>query len=93
LEQIFSKTFELIRIIATIPMISAETERSFSTLKKIITFLRNRLAEERLTTLAMLLIEKKLVNQISNFNEEVIKVFMKKKDRRIDLEYKNITTI
>jgi len=40
----------------------------------------------------MLSIEKKMVNQISNFNEEVIKVFMKKKDRRIDLEFKNITT-
>jgi len=36
---------------------------------------------------------KKMVNQISNFNEEVIKVFMKKKDRRIDLEFKNITTV
>lgn len=93
LEQIFSETFKLIRIIATIPMTSAEAERSFSTLKRIKTFLRNSMAEERLTALAMLSIEKKMVNQISNFNEEVIKVFMKKKDRRIDLEFKNITTV
>ncbi|XP_060855369.1 uncharacterized protein LOC132933049 [Metopolophium dirhodum] len=93
LEQIFSETFKLIRIIATIPMTSAEAERSFSTLKRIKTFLRNSMAEERLTALAMLSIEKKMVKQISNFNEEVIKVFMKKKDRRIDLEFKNITTI
>uniref|UniRef100_A0A2S2Q3Q9 Zinc finger MYM-type protein 1 n=1 Tax=Sipha flava TaxID=143950 RepID=A0A2S2Q3Q9_9HEMI len=93
LEQIFSETFKLIRIIATIPMTSAEAERSFSTLKRIKTFLRNSMAEERLTALAMLSIEKKIVNQISNFNEEVIKVFMKKKDRRIDLEFKNITTV
>lgn len=50
------------------------------------------MAEERLTALAMLSIEKKMVNQI-NFNEEVIKKFMKKKDRRIDLEFKNITTV
>ncbi|XP_025412523.1 uncharacterized protein LOC112684990, partial [Sipha flava] len=92
LEQIFSETFKLIRIIATIPMTSAEAERSFSTLKRIKTFLRNSMAEERLTALAMLSIEKKMVNQISNFNEEFIKVFMKKKDRRIDLEFKNITT-
>jgi len=93
LEQIFSETFKLIRIIATIPMTSAEAERSFSTLKRIKTFLRNSMAEERLTALAMLSIEKKMVNQIPNFNEEVIKVFMKKKDRRIDLEFKNITTV
>jgi len=46
LEQIFSETFKLIRIIATIPMTSAEAERSFSTLKRIKTFLRNSMAEE-----------------------------------------------
>lgn len=39
----------------------------------------------------MLSIEKKMVNQMPNFNEEVIKVFMEKKDIRIDLEFKNIT--
>ena len=72
-------------------MISAEAERSFSTLKRIKTFLRNTMAEERLTALAMLSIEKKMVNQIPNLNEEVIKVFMKRNDRRIDLEFKNIT--
>jgi hypothetical protein len=49
LEEIFSETFKLIRIIATIPMTSAEAERSFSTLKRIKTFLRNSMAEERLT--------------------------------------------
>jgi hypothetical protein len=72
-------------------MTSTEAEKSFSTLKRIKTFLRNNMAEELLTALAMLSIKKKMVNQISNFNEEVIKVFMKKIDRRIDLEYKNIT--
>ncbi|VVC46294.1 HAT, C-terminal dimerisation domain [Cinara cedri] len=91
LEQIFSETFKLIRIIATIPMTTAEAERSFSTLKRIKTFLRNTTAEERLTALTMLSIEQKMVNQIPNFNEEVITVFMKKKDRRIDLEFKNIS--
>jgi len=73
-------------------MTSAEAERSFSTLKRIKIFLRNSMAEERLTALAMLSTEKKMVNQISNFNEEVIKLYMKKKDSRIDAEFKNITT-
>lgn len=49
------------------------------------------MTEERLNALPMLSIEKKMVNHITNFNEEVIKVFMKKKDRRIDLKFKNIT--
>lgn len=37
------------------------------------------MADERLNTLAMLSIEKKMVNRITNFNEKVIKVYMKKK--------------
>jgi len=70
LEQIFSEAFKLIRIIAPpIPMTSTETERSFSTLKRIKTFLRNTMIEERCYQL-----EK--VNQITNFNEEVIKLFV-----------------
>jgi len=48
------------------------------------------MAQEQLTVLAMLYIEMKMVNQIPNFSEEVIKLFMKKKDVRIDLEFKNI---
>lgn len=69
-------------------MTSAEAERLFSTFKRIKTFLRNSMAEERLIALAKLLIEKKMVNQIPNFSEEVIKVFTKKKYRRIDLKFK-----
>lgn len=90
LEKIFSETFKLIRIIVTIPMTSTESERSFLTLKKIKTFLQNTMEEDQLNALAMLSIEKKMVNQINNFNEEVIKEFMKKNDRQIDLEFKNM---
>lgn len=56
-------------------MTSAEAERSFSTLKRIKTFLRNTMTEERLNALA---IEKSMVNKISNFNEQVLKEFIKK---------------
>lgn len=90
LEQLFSETFKLIRIIVTIPMTSTESERSFSTLKKIKTFLKNTMEEDQLNALAMLSIEKKMVNQINNFNEEVIIEFMKKNERQIDLEFKNM---
>jgi hypothetical protein len=72
-------------------MTSVEAERSFSTLKRIKTFLRNTMVEERLNALAMLSIEKSMINEMSNFNEEVIKVFIQKKDRRIDLIFKNVT--
>jgi hypothetical protein len=88
---VFSESYKLILIIATIPMTSAEAERSFSTLKRIKTFLRSTMVEERLNPLAMLSIEKSMINELSNFNEEVIKVFTQKKDICIDLVFKHVT--
>ena len=41
--------------------------------------------EDRLNALAMLSIEKGMIRDESNFNEEVINVFASKKDRRIKL--------
>lgn len=91
LQRVFSELYKHILIIATIPMTSPEAKRSFSTLKSFKTFLRNTMVEERLNALAMLSIEKNMINKIANFNEEVIKVFIQKKDRRIDLVFKNVT--
>jgi len=90
---IFSESYKLLKIISTIPMTTAEAERSFSTLKRIKTFLRNSMTEDRLTALAMLSIEKRMINNIPNFNEEVINRFAEKKERRIDLTYKYVPEI
>lgn len=49
-------------------MSSSEAERCFSALKRIKTFLMG----ERLTALAMLLIESKLVSEINDFTSKVI---------------------
>jgi len=87
---IFFESYKLLKIISTIPMITAEAERSFSTLKRVQTFLRNSMTEDPITALAMTLIKKQMINNISNFNEEVINRFTEKKDRRIDLIYKHI---
>ncbi|GBM34208.1 hypothetical protein AVEN_60556-1 [Araneus ventricosus] len=53
----FSETYKLLKIIVTIPMTTAEAERCFSTLKRIKTFLRSTMSEDRLSALAMLSIE------------------------------------
>jgi len=90
---IFSECYKLLKIISTIPMTTTEAKRSFSTLKRIKTFLRNSMMEDRLTALAMLSIEKQMINNIQNFNEEVINRFAEKKDRKIDLTYKYVHEI
>ncbi|XP_051803138.1 uncharacterized protein LOC127533632 [Acanthochromis polyacanthus] len=58
LEVVFSETVNLLRILITTPMTTAEAERCFSTLKRVKTFLRNSMTQKRLNALAMLSMEK-----------------------------------
>lgn len=88
IEETFSECFKLLEILITIPMTTAEAERSFSTLKRIKTFLRNTMTQERLTALAMLSIEKDLVMSIPDFNQRVIDRFAQQKERRMEFLFK-----
>uniref|UniRef100_A0A1A8CP78 Si:ch211-240b21.2 n=1 Tax=Nothobranchius kadleci TaxID=1051664 RepID=A0A1A8CP78_NOTKA len=69
-------------------MTTAEAERCFSTLKRIKTFLRNSMGQERLNALAMLSIERELVWSMPDFNEKVIDHFAALKDRQAKFHYK-----
>lgn len=84
----FPEIVKVLKILVTIPMTTSETERCFSTLKLIKTFLRNSMDEDRLTALAMLSIEKAMVQEIDNFNDKVIGKFISKKNRRMDFHFK-----
>lgn len=84
----FEETVKLLKIISTIPMSTSEAERCFSTLKRIKTFLRNTMEQDRLSSLAMLSIERNLVMEISDFNNKVIERFVQIKDRRLDFTFK-----
>ncbi|GBN71107.1 hypothetical protein AVEN_228774-1 [Araneus ventricosus] len=87
LQTTFSETYKLLLIIVTIPMTTAEAERCFSTLKRVKTFLRSTMSKDRLSALALLSIEKRTINDIPKFNENVIDLFASKKGRRVDLIY------
>ena len=84
----FCEITKLLNIIITTPMTTAESERCFSTLKRIKTFLRTTMGNDRLSALAMLSIESQLVDQMKNFNEKVIDHFATSKIRRMDFIYK-----
>ena len=79
---------KLLKIMVTIPMSTSEAERCFSTLKRIKTFLRNTMTQDRLSALAMLSIEKQLVRKMQDFNQRVIDKFAAQKNRRMDFIYK-----
>lgn len=84
----FSEVLKLLRIAVTFPMTTSEPERCFSSLKRIKTYLRSTMSEERLTALGMLSMERNMVKSIPNFNQKVIEKFATYKSRRMELIYK-----
>lgn len=84
LERTFNESVKLLKVLVTIPMTTSEAERCFSTLKRVKTFLRSTMGEDRLTALAMLSIEKQVISDMCDFNERVIDRFAQRKERRMD---------
>jgi len=78
-KDLFPNVFKLLQIFATLPVTSCEPERSFSTLKRIKTYLRNSVGQLRLNGLAALNIHREVDVEV----EEVIKV-LAKQNRRTD---------
>ena len=70
----------LFGIYLAIPVSSSSSERSFSASKRIKTWIRNKMGEERLSNLAILNIEQDLVAAIDI--DAVVKIFANLKDRR-----------
>ncbi|KAL4123082.1 hypothetical protein QTP88_015314 [Uroleucon formosanum] len=76
---LYPNTYKLLTILLTLPVTSCEAERSFLTLKRIKTYLRNSTADNRLNGLAALNIHREIKGDI----DAVIKELAKKK-RRLD---------
>lgn len=91
LEDIFSETHRLIRLILTLPSTTASVERSFSTLRWIKTYLRSTMTEERLKWLMLMSVENGLLHQLqrqNSFYDEIIDRFAGRVERRIQVMYK-----
>ena len=91
LECVYVETYKLLKVILSIPATSASSERSMSTLKRVKTFLRSLMTDERLSELATLTIEKELTYACSRdpqFKDKVIDMFAAMKNRRMELTYK-----
>ncbi|XP_026818973.1 zinc finger MYM-type protein 1-like [Rhopalosiphum maidis] len=80
LTSIFPDVFIGTIIFLTIPVTSASAERSFSKLKLIKNYLRNSIGQERLSSIAMLNIERQQTNDINI--ENIIDNFANKKARK-----------
>lgn len=85
------QAYKLFSLIATIPATTASVERSFSCLKRIKTYVRNTMGQERLSSLGFISIEKELLVELMNKSSwygNIIKRYAGKKNRRLDLLYK-----
>ncbi|KRT79047.1 hypothetical protein AMK59_8168, partial [Oryctes borbonicus] len=90
LNETFSETVKLLTILCTLPMATVESDRCFSTLKRVKSFLRSTIDREKLSALSMLSIEKSLICSIINYNERVINHFADSKVRSMTLKFKSI---
>uniref|UniRef100_A0A8C5ARY7 Zinc finger MYM-type protein 1-like n=1 Tax=Gadus morhua TaxID=8049 RepID=A0A8C5ARY7_GADMO len=70
----------ILQVALTIPVSSCSCERSFSALRRLHTWLRSTMGQERLNELAVLSIERELVGDITE--DEVIDEFARLKSRR-----------
>lgn len=78
-QQAYPNVYRLLLIFCTIPVSTATPERSFSTLKRIRTYLRNSTSQNRLNGLAMMSVHREL-----SVSEDEIIDEMAKKPRRLD---------
>lgn len=70
-EDIYPSVFALLKVLATLPVSTATSERSFSTLRRLKTYLRNSTSEDRMTGLALMSVHR----EINIPNEKVLDLF------------------
>ena len=85
IEICYSQIVKLFELILTFPISSASCERSFSCLKRVKNYLRNRMSDNRLNQLSLLSIEKDVCLRVDT--EKVIERFATS-SRRIELHFK-----
>ena len=75
-----------LEMFSSIPATSCSAERSFSALRRIKTYVRNRIGQERLTNVAVLNIERIYANDVMKHNiDAVIDSFGRKNEARVKL--------
>lgn len=79
-QQVFPNLFKLVQVAITLPVSSSTCERSFSAIRRINTYLRYTMSQNRFNELGILNIEKDIVVEV----EDILNEFSKT-ERRIKL--------
>lgn len=84
-KEMFPSLFKILQIAVTIPIGTASNERAFSVLKRMKSYLSNTTGQERLSSSAIISIEKPLATKLCK--NCVIDRFAEVKDRRVELTH------
>ena len=78
---LLSEVHKLLRLFLTIPVTSSTSERSFSAMRRIFTYLRSSMTESRFNNCFILHVHKELTERINL--EDVAKEFISRNDERV----------
>lgn len=81
-QNVFANLYKLMQVALTLPISSASCERSFSVMRRIKTWIRSSMNQDRFTDMTILHIERDISNIIES--ENILNNFALK-NRRIDL--------
>ena len=82
LHEVLPVFYRVCSILATIPATSCSAERSFSGLRRVKTYLRSTMGQERLSSIALICIERAYTNRtLENDMDSIIDIFGKQNNR------------
>jgi len=85
MESAFPDLLLFVQIVLTVPIASATAERSFSTMKRVKTYLRSTMTDQRLNNLCLLAVEREMSHDLLSDPSSVIDKFALLRDRRLSL--------
>jgi len=81
----FPDLLAFVNLIMTLPVSSAQAERTFSTMKRVKNYLRSTIADERLSDLCLISVERDLSYDLMQNPESLVDGFAKTGNKRIQL--------
>ena len=87
-KSVFPDLLAFVNLIMTLPVSSAQAERTFSTMKRVKNYLRSTMGDERLSDLCLISVERDLSYYLMQNSESVVDGFAKIGNKRIQLKSK-----
>ena len=81
----FPDAVRFFQLVLTLPVSSAQAERSFSSMKRVQNYLRSTMSQQQLTNLCLLSIERELSDTLLSDLSPLVDKFAEMKDRKSNL--------